>query len=427
MYSSELLEGYTLLEELNNPEVFKELNDIKNSLPLPEEIINKTPLSFKDFCIKFLPHYFSQDNCELHEEIIRLAEDDSFESVLIIAPRGFAKSTYCSVALPLWRVCEGLSKFVLLVSDSSTQAEAYLRDIITELEENEDLRRHYGENILPKLDKKKAVVKWCDRDIITRSNCRIAARGTGQKLRGIRTRQYRPDFLVVDDMENDEHVQTPEQRKKTEKWYTSALLNCLEPDKGREFIIGTIIHYDSLLKKLMKNDSYTTRFYKAIKDDGTALWSSRWSLEKLAKKRKKIGIHAFTKEFLNDPLDPETKPFRKEWLKYYTHAEIKNKKLTIYQAIDPAISKKTKADYFVLITIGVDEDLNIYILEIFRKKIGFPEQVRVVREQYKKWNPQRVAVEENGYQAALKEQTLTKERIPFKPIKNISEIGRAHV
>lgn len=418
-------ESITLVEPLCDKRNRESVQEIHNSaLSLyPDGIISsgKDKYSFRQFCQKFLSHYFFQDGCDLHDKIINLAEDDTKESIIIIAPRGFAKSTYCSIALPLWRICEGLSKFVLIVSDSSTQAQAYLRDIITELEENEALREHYGQNILPKLDNKKAVVKWCDSDIITHSNCRIAARGTGQKLRGIRTRQYRPDFLIVDDMENDEHVQTPEQRKKTEKWFSSALSNCLDPDKGREFIIGTIIHYDSLLKNLMKNETYETYFFKAVKDDGTSLWPARWSLEKLDKKRKKIGVHAFNKEFLNDPLDPETKPFRAEWLQYYTHADIYNKSLDIYQAIDPAISQKTKADYFVMITIGVDKNKDIYILDVFRKKLSFPAQCKAVIDQYDKWNPLKIAVEENGYQAALKEQALTQKRIPFKPIKNISD------
>lgn len=387
---------------------------------IPEDSEEKKKYSFKEFCSTFLPHYFYQDSCEFHDEIMKLAEDETEEAIIIIAPRGFAKSTYCSVALPLWRICEGLSRFVLLVSDSSTQAQDYLRDITTELEENDELKKYYGEAILPKKDSKKAAVKWCDSDIITQGNRRIAARGTGQKLRGIRTRQFRPDFLIVDDMENDEHVQTPEQRKKTEKWFTSALLNCIDPDHGREFIVGTIIHFDSLLKKLMKNETYTVRFYKAIKDDGAALWPARWSLEKLEEKRKKIGLHAFNKEFLNNPLDPEAKPFKSEWLRYYTHASLPPN-LKIYQAVDPAISQKSKADYFVIVTIGVDDIKNIYILAVFRKKLDFPSQVKAIIEQNKTWKPIRIAVEENGYQAALKEQTLTQERIPFKPIKNSTD------
>ena len=397
------------------------MDELTATLAPDKELHGREPLDLEEFMSRFMAHYAYKKRCEMHDEIINLAQDETEENILIVAPRGFGKSVLCSVIIPLWRLCEGLSRFILIVSDSSSQAEGFLRDIITELEENEALKEWYGTSILPKKDRKKQVVKWTDSDIITADNRRIAARGCQKKLRGIRTRQWRPDYLIVDDLENDEYVKTPEQRKKTKNWFNEALLNCLDPENARTFIIGTIIHYDSLLKNLQKNEAYTSRFYRAIKGDGTALWADLWDLEKLAKLKKKIGTHAFNKEKMNNPLNPEDKPFKEFWLRYYTHADIAGKNLKIYQAIDLAIKKKTKNDYFVIITIGVDDDKNVYILDIFRKKLDFPAQVKAVQKMYKKWKPKRVAIEENGYQEALKQQVLTQDRIPFKPITNIAD------
>lgn len=388
------------------------------------------PLPLTIFKDKFLSHYLYQDGCELHDEIVKLAENDKETSVVIVAPRGFAKSTYVSLAFPLWRACEKLSKFILIVSDTAGQAEDFLREIVSELEENEELKEYYGDDISPKKDIHGKFVKWTDRDIILKSGVRISARGADNKLRGLRTKQYRPDLIIVDDLENDQHVQTKEQRKKLANWFNKALINTLDPDHGRLFIVGTIIHYDSLLKNLSKNESYTTRFFKAIKDDGTALWSTRWSLEKLAERKKKIGPHAFNSEFMNDPLDPESKPFNEMWLKYFNKSDVveidgqyfyQGELLRILQGIDLAISSSTKADYFVIVTIGVTNKNDVLVLEVHRKKLNFSEQVNQVIFRNKKWKPQLIYLEENGYQVALKEQVLSEQLLPIKPVKNYSD------
>ncbi len=418
-----------LIEELMKKEDWEEIRPEIKSIAYDTITQEKPKLTLQEFKDKFLSHYFYNDACEMHDDIIQLAQDENEKAVVVVAPRGFAKSTLVSLAFPLWCICEQLKHFIVIVSDTSTQAQGFLRDIVQELEENEALHDYYGDDIYPKLDLQGNFVKWTDTDIITRSDIEIVAKGADNKLRGLRKKQHRPDLIIVDDLENDKNVQTLEQRKKLMNWYNKALLNTLDPDTGRIFVIGTIIHFDSLLKNLFKNKTYTSRFYTAIKNDGSSLWPSRWSLERLLDKKKKIGSVAFNSEFMNQPINPEAKIFKEEWLKYYKSREVerngtctyRGELLTVYGAVDPAISQKEKADYFAFCTIGVTANKDIYILEAYKDRLNFTSQIRTIIQKNERWKHNQIAVEENGYQAALKEQVLNERLLRIKPVKNIKD------
>ncbi|HPZ07731.1 MAG TPA: phage terminase large subunit [Candidatus Eremiobacteraeota bacterium] len=415
-----------LMDEFLKPEAWEVLNPVAK-----ETIIQEKPeLSFQQFINKFLRHYFYEPGCKMHDDIIDLAQNKNERSVVIVAPRGFAKSTLVSFAFPLWQICEQLSKFIVIVSDTSSQAQGFLRDIVSELEENEAIQEYYGDAIFPKIDPYKNFVKWTDTDIITKSDIEVMAKGADVKLRGLRKKQYRPDLIIVDDLENDLNVQTLDQRKKLMNWFNKALLNTLDPDGGRVFVIGTILHHDALIKNLFKNKTYTTRFYRAIKDDGSPLWPARWSISKLSEKKKQIGSVAFNQEFMNNPINPEAKVFKEDWLQYYKVSEIskvmdelyaRGEKLTIYGAVDPAISQSSKADYFSFVTIGITKNKDIYVLEAFKDRINFTSQIRTIISKAEKWNHSQIAIEENGYQQSLKEQLLSQSLLKIKPIKNFKD------
>ncbi|SPW34055.1 Uncharacterised protein [Edwardsiella tarda] len=54
--------------------------------------------------------------------------------------------------------------------------------------------------------------------VVTANNVKITVAGSGKKLRGLRHGPYRPDLILLDDIENDENVRSPEQRDKLDSW-----------------------------------------------------------------------------------------------------------------------------------------------------------------------------------------------------------------
>ena len=131
---------------------------------------------------------------EFHREMWRLC-CDKHRFVAIAAPRGFAKSTAITHAYTLASVLFRERSFVVLISDTETQAVMFLGDIKKELETNDDLVNLFG---LKKdaLGKTK-FLKDTESDIIVPfkdgDSFRIVAKGSEQKIRGLKWGNKRPD------------------------------------------------------------------------------------------------------------------------------------------------------------------------------------------------------------------------------------------
>ncbi len=69
----------------------------------------------------------------------------------------------------------------------------------------------------------------------TESRCAASCRA---KAPGMRHGAKRPDLVIGDDLENDESVESPDQRKKLEKWFFKALMKIGQPDTVY-IIVGT--------------------------------------------------------------------------------------------------------------------------------------------------------------------------------------------
>lgn len=156
--------------------------------------------------------------------------------------------------------------YEIILSDSSEQAEGFLSDIKTELEENAALREDFGE-LVGRV--------WKASVILLSNGVKIEALGAGKKIRGRRHKQWRPDLILCDDLENDENVNTAEQRKKLRDWFYKAVSKA--GDTYTDIVyIGTLLHYDALLANVAKNPEYEAVRYKGVISfaANTALWDA---------------------------------------------------------------------------------------------------------------------------------------------------------
>ncbi|MFQ9653577.1 MAG: hypothetical protein ACLRZZ_28360 [Enterocloster sp.] len=119
--------------------------------------------------------------------------------------------------------------YPIILSDSSDQAEGFLENIRVEFEENGLIREDFG-NLQGKV--------WRNNVILTTTNIKVEAIGSGKKIRGRKHRNWRPDLLVLDDIENDENVRTAEQRSKLSNWFNKARF------QGRRQLYGYRVYRD---------------------------------------------------------------------------------------------------------------------------------------------------------------------------------------
>jgi len=252
--------------------------------------------------------------------------------------------------------------------------------------------------------------KWGERDIVTSTGRKVSARGAGQSLRGVRHRWRRPDLVICDDLENEEAVDSPERREKLERWFAGTVLNLGK--KCQIVVIGTILHYDSLLAKLLSADHFTLfvkRLYTAVDDDWTpesVLWPAKWPVEALKTKESDIGSVMFDQEFRNNPVNAATQVFREDWVKRHAYKESETVGVVLRNitAHDPAISQKQKSDFFGSVTIAIDPKGFILVRRAEQRKMPFNDQVNYIFHLYDLERPERVGLETVAYQAALKQE-----------------------
>jgi len=359
---------------------------------------------------------------QFHKEIWDLVTSNS-KQVAIAAPRYHAKSTAVTHAYTLASVLFRESRYVLIVSDTVTQAVQFLGDIKKELLENDDLRSLFGIKEFPKDTEDDLIVELEDGWTF-----RIQAKGSEQKLRGLKWANLRPDLIIGDDMENDEIVMNKDRRQKFKRWFYGALIPCVS-STGKIRIVGTILHLDSLLenlmpasqlgshkgiKQLVREDlrEYSTNVmpwrsvkYRAHTDDfKTLLWpemKSATEFRMLKEDYVRQGLaDVYSQEMLNVPLDI-TDTFFKQTDFVAMKAEDHKKKLVYYATCDLAVSQSQRADYSAFVVGGMDEEGKLYCKHVVKARMDALEIVDTILMLQKIYKPVLFGLEQGTIQKAI--------------------------
>jgi hypothetical protein len=263
-----------------------------------------------------------------------------------------------------------------------------LEAIKKELRENEKLRSAF-----PGI----TITKDAEGDsIITHSDgfdTRFICKGVDQigSVRGIKHGAYRPDLILGDDMEDDIMVKSRERRTQLCQLFDEALVPAGEKGRCKYVIVGTIMHDDALLAKLVGFDHYPEfikLFYQAEKG-GESLWADKWTLEELHEiKRMKPDVYA--KEYMNDPAQGGEARFHKEDFRYWRQEGDKYILLSLDQQIisagylseckaaiacDLAWSEKRTADNTVIMPGFLTHDNYILIESYVARKGMRPHEI----------------------------------------------------
>jgi len=354
---------------------------------------------------------------ECHMEWWEICTSDD-PKVAIAAPRRHAKSTAVTLAYVLACVLFRNRSYVLIVSDTITQATQFLGDIKKELMDNDGIHN---------LFKIKEFIKDTEDDVIVKCEdgheFRISAKGSEQKMRGLKWNNKRPDLIVCDDMENDEIVMNPDRRTKFKRWFYGALVPSLAVN-GVIRIVGTILHEDSLLNNLMpsewdkfteiedlkvwsrnKKASWTAYKYDAHTDDfKKILWPERYNEEYFIREQADYFARGladvYSQEYRNRPIDESVAYFKRADFQAQS-AEDKKSRLNYYVAADLAISKDETADYSVFIVAGVDENKLIHVKNVIRERMDGREIVDTIFALHKTYQPELIGIEEMQVSKAI--------------------------
>lgn len=309
-------------------------------------------------------------------------------------------------------------KFIIIVSYTEGQAIEFLRDIKKELQENDELTT---------LFKIKGLKKDTETDIIVEMEdgyqFRIMVKGSEQRVRGLKWDYQRPDLIVCDDIEDDELVMNQDRREKFRNWFYKALLP-VRSDRGIVRMVGTVMHMDAVLERLMPKEhskttiiedlkQYSTKansIWKSVKyqacteDFKTVLWPEKFSSQRLRLIYQSYledgNPEGFYQEYLNKAIDPGHSFFRREDFLPMTEEDHKTPK-EYYMAIDLAISERERADYSCFVVGGVDEFGYLYIVDVIRDRLDGRDIINTILSLSKRYDCVLTSIEKGQIEKAI--------------------------
>ena len=301
------------------------------------------------FCEYYFPHYLQRRD-EATGEVVGVVKNAPFHSAaakkvkssrnlkaVFMWPRGHAKSTHFDIFIPLWLMMQQPRqlRFMVVVGKSSDSATRLLSDIQSELQHNRRIVEDFGVQV--------AAGDWQEGEFTTKDGVHFIALGRGQSPRGLRDRESRPDYIVIDDLDDDELCRNERRVREMTEWVKEALFGALDVGRGRFIMVGNLISHTSVLENLAKTKGVHVSKVYAVDKKGNPVWKEKWTRKEAEGVRDFMGYKAWEKEMMHNPVT-EGAIFKAEWIRYKKLPPLKDyDDLVCYT--DPSLKPKTSNDY----------------------------------------------------------------------------------
>lgn len=194
-----------------------------------------------------------------HELWAELLTDNRLERLLIIAPPGHAKSTWCTTIYPAWLIGRNPAVNILLVSAAAAQARLFSGVIRATLQSPAYLEV-FPDITLDKTRGWSQSAWFVRRDAVANKDATLAAYGVNGPIIG-----RRADCILVDDPCTEANTATPEARRKMWQWFRQTLLTRLRP-AGRVIVVMTRWHEADLASELIHAGDFAVCHLRALGD-----------------------------------------------------------------------------------------------------------------------------------------------------------------
>lgn len=325
-------------------------------------------------------------------------ESGSLTRLIINIPPRYLKSICINVAWPAWLLGQDPTRRIMSASYSQVLSNKHSQDcrLILNSQWYQEIfpwtKIVKGENLKSKF-------------VTTKRGFRFST-STGGTATG-----EGGDILIVDDPQNPNKINSKRYRENTIEWFEQTFISRLNNKKtGAIVIIMQRLHEDDLCGYLLKNkasqwnllklpaiyeqETIFKGLYEKIIPAGSVLHQQRENIDDLNKLKLELGEHYFAAQYNQSPAPSSGSMFKRKWLRYFS----KNEQIKfdqIIQSWDSAIKIKEEHDYSVGITIGINNQ-GIYLLDIFRDKLEYPQLLIAVKEFALKWQPQFVLIEDRA-------------------------------
>ena len=344
-----------------------------------EQRIKHLQKDYAAFCEYYFPH-FLQLRDKATGEIIRTIHNAPFHNAAALKvkntsnlkavfkwPRGHAKSTHMDIFTPLWLMFQPkrLINFMVIVGKSEESAIRLLGDIQAELQ--------YNKRIIADFGKQMSMGSWTEGEFNTKDGVYFLACGRGQSPRGLRKRESRPDYIVIDDLDDDELCRNERRVRELTDWVKEALFGALDVGRGRFIMVGNLISKTSVLANICKTKGVHVSTIYAVDNEGNPVWQEKWTKDEAREYAEFVGYRAWNKEMMHNPIVEGT-VFRQEWIRYAKRPKWKEfSEFVLY--IDPSWKSKKSNDTKAAKLWG-KHGTSLWHLKAFVRKTSVAELVR---------------------------------------------------
>jgi len=223
------------------------------------------------------------------------------------------------------------------------------------------------------------------------------------------------DFIIIDDPLKPDEALSETQRNSVNDWFDHTLVSRLNEQRtGCIILIMQRLHEDDLVGHVLAQGGWTVLKFPAIAEEdethviktpygprkftrqaGEALHPQRESHEVLATLREILGEYHFAGQYQQAPSPLGGGIVKIAWFKKYTAADRPDTFETVFQSWDTANKAKEVNDFSVCTTWGV-KDKKLYLLNVLRRRMEYPELNRAIRDHAAEFQPKNILIEDKG-------------------------------
>lgn len=395
--------------------------NIQSSELSPEDLASIRELARKDlyFFAKAILGY-DRLNPRIHKPLCRLLEQYETKTRLkITLPRGWYKTTLCSIAYPLWRAIRNSNIRILLVQNTHTNAIGKLASIDKHFRQNELFRALFPE-LMPNKQCEWTREKMC----VPRTS--PFPEGTFEAA-GIRTavtsRHY--DCIIqddtvspdLDDLGEENLVPSKDDIGQAIGWHRLAMPLLTNAEKDQILVVGTRWFEKDLLSWIGENEPSYHSYIRSclelngISDEaGEPTFPEQFPTSVLTQLKAGMGPYMFSCLYLNRPIRSGDMLFQQDWFQYY---DTLPGKVVYYTTVDPGgdpEDTKGEPDWNVVMTCGLNLVTGIaYVVHYDREKCSPGRLIDIIFEHIINYRPVKLGIEAVAYQKML--QHFIRERM----------------
>lgn len=324
--------------------------------------ITKLLGNYELFCNYYFAPYCFAPFGQFHKGIQKDVYEHPNSIDLIQWSRGFAKSTHFGLFLPLFIKFNGRLNGMIVGSFNETMASEKLADLQANLDgSNRRIINDFGEQM--------SWGNWEDGLFKTKDDVAFYAYGKKQSPRGTRFKWKRPNYGLVDDLNDARQLKNKDIALEDKKWVMEELKPALWTREWWLPVAQNKFHDNAVTALLEEDEEIKTRTHRVniVNAQGKSNWIENpdFSDKAIAALKESEG-GGFIRERMNTPFE-EGKIIKAEWMNKWVEPLAMSKYKTVHY-LDPSYKATDKSDYKAWVLVGKTEDLFYDILYAWVEK-----------------------------------------------------------